>query len=88
MFGAPRLHSIMIWWQRWDHCSENITLGLGEMDVRWIQLHQCWLEQITTTLELLSVRDARRSGNAPTFDGTGYVELFIKLFTDVVTASE
>ena len=48
------------------------------------------LERITTALELLSVRDARPRVKVvpPTFDGTGDVELFIRHFTDVATASE
>ena len=47
------------------------------------------VERITTALELLAVRDARPHVKVvpPTFDRTGDVELFIRHFTDVATAS-
>jgi len=48
------------------------------------------LDRITTALELLAVRDNRPrvKVTAPTYDGTGDVELFIRHFTDVANASE
>ena len=48
------------------------------------------LERITTALELLTVGHTRPRVKiaAPTFDGTGDVELFVRHFTDVATASE
>ena len=48
------------------------------------------LERITTALMLLAVRDARPRVKVvlPTLDGSGDVELFIRQFTDMATASK